>query len=47
MTTNLKLLTGKTVGIYRNEKQSATLYLYGPVGNIFGKDCITASNVKK
>lgn len=46
MTTNLKLLTGKTVGIYRNEKQSATLYLYGPVGNIFGKDCITASNVK-
>lgn len=47
MPTNLKLMTGKTVGIYRNEINSNTLYLYGPVGNIFDEeDCITAAKVK-
>ncbi|MDU5511622.1 head maturation protease, ClpP-related [Enterococcus gilvus] len=47
MTNHLKLLTGKNIGTYRNENNLSELYLYGPVGNIFDADCITATNVKK
>lgn len=43
---SLKLLTGKSIGIYKNEASDA-LYLYGPVGDIFDEECITATGVRK
>lgn len=46
MKANLKLLTGKTIGVYRNELEADALYLYGPIGNIFGEEGMTASKVK-
>lgn len=43
---NSKIYSGKSIGIYKNEV-SSKLYLYGPVGDLFGEDCITANGVKE
>ncbi len=41
-----KLFKGKNIGVYKNEVDSK-MYLYGPVGDLFGEDCITAKGVKE
>lgn len=46
MTKKLNLMTGKKVGFYRNENIPGTIYLYGPIGEVFAEDCITAIKVK-
>lgn len=43
---NGKLYSGKNIGIYKNEVGSE-MYLYGPVGDLFGEECITAKRVKE